>query len=326
MTRRLLFAAVFFSLAWATLPSLVKLGRQALALRELSMEQRRAKVMGPFYESMARLRTSIPPTETVAVILRQPIDITPALFFNYYIYPHPTRLFDNLRAYRDTPQPPRRIVRADQTTPEQLREMAYEEVRAEIIGLDYISPIDLPEETIRDGLVPVVASVGGAGPDSYTTEAVMANPSDAPVRVVFELLPSRQTAEVVLGPGQRVPWNDFVYEVFDRNVQGWMRFRADGPVRARFWIVNRGRRDAVALPFRDPVRHAEFNAPSAAKLWILNPNDRAIGVSINSVGHGLPALEWAWLPKSGPLVLTSDDDFVAYVSWRDSDGGSRFAW
>jgi hypothetical protein len=326
MTRRVLFAAVFFSLAWTTLPALVNLTRKAVDMRRLSMDQRRAKVMGPFYDSVLRLNRSIPRGETVAIVLPQRFDINPALFFNYYAYPRRTRIYDNLRAYRDAPERPRRIIRADENATEQLREMTYEQFRAAVIGKDHVSGFELPEDTIREGIVPVAASVRGAGPDVFTTEAVMANPSSVPVRVTVEILPFRRTAEIVLEPQQQRTWNDFVYEVFDVMDQGWVRFRADAPVRARFWFVNRGRRDAAPLPFLRPVTRAELDAPLGSRLWVVNPNAWLIGVFINDDGHVVQPLNWSWLPKSGPLVIKGESPFVVFVSWRDSDGRSHFAW
>ncbi len=322
MTRRILYAALFLSLAWTTAPALLGLAREAIGLRSLSLHDRRAKLMAPFYESAVKTDGVISKDEPVALVLRKEEDLNPAIFFNYYAYPRTTRIFRDLRAYREAKERPRQIVRVAGD----VRPMTYEQVRAQEIGREFFSPLTLPAETTRNAIVPIVASVDGPPPDNYRTEAAIENASDVPVRVGFELFPWNRIAPVVLEPGERRTWNDFVYVVFDLREQGWLRLTADGPVRARFWFVNRGRRDVVELPFVEVTRRATLDSPPGAKLWMLNPNDSAIGVEINGVGHLVKARDWSWIPREGHLTLDSAEPFVAYVSWRDRDGRSRFTW
>lgn len=321
MTRRIVFAVVFLSFAWTSVPRLVKLARQAAYLRNFSIEERRLRVIGPYYESVARLRSSLP-DEPVALVLRNAEDISAALFFNYYTYPRRTVIFKSLAAYRAAKERPGRLVRVT----DDLQEMTYGQIRDEGIGKGLVAKVNLPTDTMQRAIVPFVGSVDGPPPDVYTTEAAIENTSNARVRVRFELFPWKRTAEVVLEPRQRLTWNDFIYQVFDLREQGWLRFTADAPVRARFWFVNRGRRDAVELPFARVVQRHEFDAPPGSKLWIINPNDAPLILSINGAGHIVKPMEWAWHPVSGRLAVDGQSPFVAFVSSRDDNKRSHFEW
>jgi hypothetical protein len=312
MIRRFALGALFLSLAWTTLPGLVRAAR--------ANRQDAAQI------ELRRLARSIRPGETVALLPRQAVDAPAVAFFNYYAYPQHTRLFYDLRSYRETSGRPRRIIRFDLERSPHPRELTYEEVRAEVIGDDRVSSLQPPALTVTGGIVPTVASVGGPWPDDFRTEAVVVNASPSPVRVTFELLPRRQKVDVLLRPHQEMKWNDFVYEVFDRRDQGWMRFNCDGPVRARFWFVDRGRRQALEVPLSAPATRVHFNAPPEAKLWFLNPNERPIAIMVNDARHQVPALSWGTIRVTGSHLLTSEDPFVAYISWRDGEGKTRVVW
>jgi hypothetical protein len=107
---------------------------------------------------------------------------------------------------------------------------------------------------------------------------------------------------------------------------GWLDVRSDQPVRARFWFVNRGRRDADLLRLATLFRSASLNVPVRGRLWVLNPHDRELRVQLNEGRHTLPAravipLEWV-----GGANASAADEWYAFVTWRDAEGNTRFEW
>lgn len=327
LVRRLAFVLVFVSLAWTTVPGLAHGVRQALDLWPLSLTERRARLFGPFYESVLRVGATLPAKQPVALVLERADDVDPALFLNYYLFPRPAKLYFGLGEYRMDPKGPRRIVRIHIGRSPEARLMTYEAVRAEEIGSDHVvQHFDLQEETARSFVVPLVSSGDGPPPDVYTTEAVMENAGSAAARVNVRMYPANHTAQVILEPGERRTWNDLVYQLYSRLDAGWLEIESDQPLRARFWFVNRARTDADVVEFARFFRSATINVPVGGRLWVLNPHDRELPVRLNGGDHKLPPRSLIPLVWVGEARLQSADEWYALVSWRDAAGKTYFRW
>ncbi|MEA2568070.1 MAG: hypothetical protein QOI24_71 [Acidobacteriota bacterium] len=101
MTRRVLAAILFASLAWTTVPALLHLAREAAALRKLPLGDRRALVTKGFSRATRDVLASTAPNERLALVPRydHPGESDAAVFFNYYAYPRATRTWSGLSAY-----------------------------------------------------------------------------------------------------------------------------------------------------------------------------------------------------------------------------------
>lgn len=324
--RALAFAAVLLSLAWTTGPGLIDAARQAAALAGLDPEERRERTMAPFYESVRRIDSLTPPAEPLAIVLAGQEDGGPALFFNYYAFPRRTRLYFGLERYRLDSKGPRRIVRIAGRHSAEARLMSYDAVRAEEIGRDFVvRDFDLGEAA-RRFVVPLASSGDGPAPDTYTTEGALHNTAEVPAQVTVRMNPSGREARFELGPGERRIWNDVVYDLFGALDVGWMLIESDQPLQARFFFVSRPSRDADRLQFARFFRSARIDVPVGGRLWVLNPHARELPVRLNEGEHRLPPRSLIPLVWVGGAELLADEDWYAFVSWRDRNGRTYFRW
>ena len=236
--RRLANALVLASVLVATLPRLVPLVRRAIALAPLSVDDRRAQVMGDFYTSLR----AVPRDRPVAILLLGPRALDRGVFVNYYLYPTPARMHQD-RVSTDAPPS---IVAVASEGP----------VRRTVVAHPP------PPEAPRGFVVPFVASA--VGKDSYTTEAILEG--DAPLQLT--LAPFGVTKTVT----PPYVFSDVVQEMTGRRGIGWLTVGATGAghVRASFWFVARADARATALPLvtggppsRQTVR--------GARLFLVNP-------------------------------------------------------
>lgn len=324
--RAFALAVVVLSLAWTTVPRLTELTRQAAGLAGLSAEERRERLFGPFHASAKRIDEVIPKDEPLALVLGQPSDSGAALFFNYYVFPRLTRLYFGLEPYRLDPKGPRRIVRIDGRRSAVGRLMPYDAVRAEEIGRDQVVREFVFGEPARNFVVPIVSSGDGPAPDTYTTEGVLLNAGDANAHVTLRINPSGREARIELQPGERRVWNDVVYQLFGALDVGWMQIHSDQPVLASFYFVSRPSRDADRLQFARFFEQARIDVPAGGRLWVLNPHDRELPVRLNGGEHQLPPRSLIPLVWVGGAELVAQDQWYAFVSWRDRGGKTYFQW
>lgn len=320
------FAVVFLSLAWTTAPRLIEVMREAAGLAGLSPQQRRERLFAPFYASVKRIDEILPKEEPVALVVGQPADSGTALFFNYYAFPRRAKLYFGLEPYRIDPNGPRRIVRMDARRSAEARLMAYDAVRAEEIGRDHVVREFVFGEPARDFVVPIVSSGDGPAPDTYTTEGVLQNSGDVTAHVTLRINPSGREAQVELRPGERRAWNDIVYQLFGALDVGWMEIHSDQPVLASFYFVSRPSRDADRVQFARFFQRARIDVPVGGRLWVLNPHDRELGVRLNGGEHQLPPRSLIPLVWVGGAELVAQDEWYAFVSWRDRAGKTYFRW
>lgn len=320
------FAAVLLSLAWTTGPGLLDAGREAAALARLGPEQRREQIMAPFYESVQRIDSMTPKEEPLALVLGRSEDSGPALFFNYYAFPRRTKLYYRLEPYRLDPTGPRRIVRIAASHSAEARLMSYDAVRAEEIGRDFVVRDFELDERARQFVVPLASSGDGPAPDTYTTEGAVQNTAEETAHVTVRINPSGREARFELAPGEQRVWNDVVYDLFGALDVGWMLIDSDQPLQARFFFVSRPSRDADRLQFARFFRAARIDVPVGGRLWVLNPHDRDLPVKLNEGEHRLPPRSLIPLVWVGGAELTAEDDWYAFVSWRDRGGRTYFRW
>ena len=303
-------AILAISLAWFTIPR----------FRKVAVEGDQNHVR----DAARDLERSVPAGVPLALLAKTQTDIEAAVLLNYYLYPRKTRLYTDPSQYHGDANAPKTIARID--TARGIRLMTYAELRNEWIGNDYVTAKVEPAASAAQLLVPLVASVDGAGVDSFTTEAVIENPSDQPVTVRLQFYPARATETVQLGPRQRRTWNDLLYQLFDVSDRGWLRLESDTPVRAGFWFVNRGRKQSAALSFPPPVSRATFDAPQESRLWFVNPHDRKLAVKVNGQSTTVEALAWGSVTAAGPTVVEPEQPIVIFLSSTDSEGKTTFRW
>lgn len=325
MIRRLVFVTVMLSLAWTTAPDLTRQTRRAVELRPLSADERRARVIGPLYSSVRKIVDST--REPLAIVTTTRADLDAALFFAYYAFPRVVRIYGSIDTYRMDPKKPGTTVHIDLARSPEARIVPYEQIRAAVIGSNHIvyAP-SAADDTSTSFIVPIVSSGDGPAPDLYTTEAAIANDGAAPARLDVTIHPSGRRATIELGPRERRTWTDFVWQTFRSMEVGWLEVRSDHPVRARFWFVNRGRRDADVLRPATWFRSASLNVPVRGRLWVLNPHDRPLRVRLNEGEHTLPPRALIPLEWVGGADASADAEWYAFVTWRDAEGNTHFEW
>src|SRR5258708_35647091 len=107
---RLLLALVLLSAIAASMKPLIEIVRTVSVMRAVPRGARRERLMGPFYASMLRIAREIPPNERLALFPLRPEHYDAALFFDYYVYPHPTRIYRDVAAYRADRNAPATII------------------------------------------------------------------------------------------------------------------------------------------------------------------------------------------------------------------------
>ena len=304
-------AVLAISLAWFTIPRFRKVAVEGgdTQLRDAARD----------------LEKAVPPGVPLALVARSQTDIEAAVLLNYYLYPRRTKLYTDPSQYRGDANAPKTIARVDAARG--IRLLTYPELRSDWIGNEYVTAKLEPSSAPgAEFLVPLVASVDGAGVDSFTTEAVIENPSERPVTVRLQFFPARTIETVQLGPGERRTWNDLLYQLFDLSERGWLRLQADAPVRAGFWFVNRGRKQSVRLAFPPPVAEATFDAPSGSRLWFVNPHDRKLTVRVNGQATTVDPLAWGSVTAAGATAVVPEQPIVIFLSSTDAEGKTTFRW
>ena len=105
-----------------------------------------------------------------------------------------------------------------------------------------------------------------------------------------------------------------------------MEIHSDRPVLASFYFVSRPSRDADLLQSARFFTHARIDVPTGGRLWVLNPHDRELPVRLNEGEHRLPPRSLIPLVWVGGAELTAQDEWYAFVSWRDRGGKTYFRW
>jgi hypothetical protein len=317
--RQLLFTALLASVVIPTLPRMLTMMRLARQLWPLAMDQRREVVGGEFYRAVERLRREVPPQEPIALVATRPSDVGESLFVNYYLFPHPTRSYRDRMIYGmlNPKDRPRTIV----TLSGAPRVVSYAELRdMDLRRSHVVQNVILPPEGRTQFILPIVTSMDAPPPDTYTTEGTLA--TDGEAHVTLTLQPANLSKTLTIRGTHR--FYDLVYECFHRTDTGWLSVRSDAPVRAAFFLVNRGTQAVTPIEIiSGPLAHTvAFPASKTAKLWLLNFGDAPVLARIGSDGLSVPPRALWAVGAHGAVT----GPVFAFLSERLPNGGTRFTW
>lgn len=318
MTRRIAAAVLLASVLWTTGPSLLALVRQAIELRPLSMRERRAFI---FPGSFAPAQNM--PPEPLALIARTDAEMHEALFFNYYIYPHPTRLYRRREFYVFAANDPTRpSTTVSFTQGAQLR--SYAAIRALEITAPIVRDVAFPAAASRELIVPFAVSADGPPPDMYTVELALR--ADPRAKVTMTWFPSGVTRSFVLEGTRR--FNDVVMDLTSQMGLGWLRITSDEPIHAAAWFVNRGTRAVAPITIFGgdtlPPTPVTFPPNPDAKQWVVNLEDAPADIDAD-IGRTTLAPHAILSMPPMPRVTTSKR-IVTFQTNREPNGGTRFTW
>jgi hypothetical protein len=324
---RIAAALLFVSLAWSTLPRLIAIVNNARTLLPLSYEARRERQMGPWYASIERLRRELPKNEQVALIA-PPRDLDAAVFANYYLYPIRTRIYAGRNAYRNAapdPTRPRILVavnasHAERTNYEILRDR---DLRAghRVVTMPQLS------EPATTFILPLAASAEGPSPDTFVTEATLANPNATPAAVRVTFWPNGVARTITIPPHTTAAYYDFVYELFGIMGRGWMRVESSQPLRGAFYFANRGRGDATLLPnanHRATHLFAFGGGYRDGKLFVVNTNEVPTLATVN--GEPIPLMPHDLLVRPVASVPDVTGNVYVFLTTRELNGKTDFEW
>lgn len=323
-------AVLLASLVIPTLPRLVRDVRQANELRPLAWRARRERLFGDFYRSGMRIDAEVPRDEPLGIVLGSDLgaDRDAALFFDYYVYPRRTRIFDSLAVYRGRigdPELPKRIVHIDTIRSPEARIMTYEAIRAEeMTGRPIVRGVALSGPGITSFFVPLAVSVDGPPPDSYTTEGVIEAERETTVVMTFN--PSLQRKEIALKAGERRSFLDVVHQCFGRMDAGWLQVQATSPVRAAFWFVNRGIQSAEPLPLLGAPMNPPLVLKGKGKVWLLNVGGGDVEARVNGAPLRLGPRALISMPAAAENRIEASGPLYAFLSERQPNGETRFVW
>jgi hypothetical protein len=319
LMRRLFLAALFLSVAAFTLPHLIEIGRRAASLAPLTREQRRDRILGDFYRAAVRLRSTVPANEPIAIVARDWVESSDAMFLIGELYPHAARIYPTRASYAvaDPSRRPRVLVSvrgAPHVT-------TYAAIRAEdLSGTPIVRDMRLPADARREFIIPIAISLDGVPPAAYVVEGLLESEGEA--HVILTLQPAGVARTLTIRG--RHTFYDLVYQCFGRMDIGWIAVTSDAPIRAAFWFVNRGARSAepirlVAAPLAAPTR---FPSLPRSKLWLINFSETPalVRVDARQIVVGPRAL---LSTESGSVVR---GPVYAFLSFEDADRITRFKW
>jgi hypothetical protein len=292
--------AVFLGAIAFSLPGAVRLAQRIVALAPLSYEERRNRELGELYVSLRANESTLPPGD-VSVLLIGPHAVDRGIFVNYHLYPRASHLyFDALPA--DAPRRPLLVTEANGP------------VRRTVSRA-----LPLSRGAHRELLVPLVAALQGA--DGYATEAIF----EAATRtsVTLTLMPSGATKTLALRANEPLILGDVVYEAFGVMTTGWLRVRADEPVRAAFALANRGRAVSTAMPIVTHMPPLPHRFARGQKLWVLNPGTTAVTARIDGREEVIDAGALRTLQGS---EVDAERPLISFASTKMSDGNTTFVW
>jgi len=317
-------ALLILSAAPGWWPPLREKTRDALSLARLPYAERRARVNGPVWISIAEVERRMPGDAPVPVILRRGVDFDRAVFLTYYLYPRVTRYYASLDHYRAAAPPAPAetpLAYIDVERVDGVRVMTYHQIRAEQIHDDPAPAPPLSPAEGRELIVPFAASFDGA--DSYVTQAVFAAKSDGTLTLTLE--PEGRTWSAPLRAGEPLVLQDVVYDAFGTvTTSGWIRATATVPIRAGAALVNRGRRVIAPIKIFDAVPSPAPSVLGGDKLWLLNAGAGEATAVVNGATVTLPPRGLQSLP-SAPLNRV-DGKVLAFTSRKLPDGNTEFVW
>jgi hypothetical protein len=293
---------VFLGAFVFSLPGSLQLIRRSIELAPLSHEERRERALGPPYVTLRALEKELPDGD-VSVLLLGPNAIDRGVFVNYYLYPRAAHLhFDSLPA--ETRRP---LLVTEAEGP----------VRRTIV-----KDLAPTSGAHRDLIVPIVSALQGG--DGYATEAIITAAHDT--QVALTLMPSGATRNFTIRAGTPLIFADLVRECFGLTATGWLRIRAQKPVRAGIWFVNHVRAVAAPIPVVTQIPPIPQSVAGGEKLWILNPGEAAATVLVHGHRQVIEGGELRVFSAEEINDVDADRPLIAFTSLKTADGNTRFVW
>jgi hypothetical protein len=290
--------SVFLAAFLFSLPGAVTLVHRIIELAPLPYEELRNRVIGEWYASLRAHEKTLPPGD-VSVLLVGPQAIDRGIFVNYHLYPRASHLyFGKIPAAE--PRRPLLVV--------------------ERHGLvrRTIGRLQLSREAHREFLVPIVTAFHGA--DGYASEGLIA--SSRETRVTLTLMPSGAVRTYVVRPGQPLLFGDVVHDAFGVMATGWLRVRAEHPVRAAFSFLNRGHAIAAPVPIVTQLPPLPHRFANGEKLWVLNPGMVPVTVRNEVIEPGALRM----FDGGTSLEVEASAPVLAFTSTKTKDGNTSFLW
>jgi hypothetical protein len=175
--------------------------------------------------------------------------------------------------------------------------------------------------------VPLTGSVDGSPPDTYVTEAELANDADLPAHVRLRMMPEQKAAMAIIPPHSRVAYYDLIYQLFGVMEVRWVEVESDQPLHAGFWFVNRGRNEAAPLPFVISWATEPLTCPAGeCKAWLINRSNHDVTAYVGDTLVTVPALATISRPFRGTAKVSGawDVDVFAFATTKESP--TRFVW
>ena len=322
VARRLACILIFASLAWTTAPQLLHLARESFELQRLPLAARRLRVNGPLVASVKRVKRSLPPGEPVALIGPER-NFSPVIFANYYGFPWTSHAYAGLDHYRATagdPRRPRTIVAVGDIA----RIATYAELRDERLRGSRIVHAPPTRPAPPAFAIPLAGSVDGLPPDTYVIEADFVNDASVPATVRLTLMPEQAVKTLTIGPHATASFYDLVSQNFGVMEVRWIDVGIDQPLRVGVWFVNRGRREAVPLPFVTSWGGGILRCPAAdCKVWLVNMKNDVVTARVGSESVLLPPHALVSRPFRGTVDVAGREVY-AFASTKEPP--TRFVW
>jgi hypothetical protein len=318
MKRHATLILLLLSVAIPTFPRLVEQMRLARDLWPLPLRVRRERLMPDFYAAIEKIRAAVPQHEHIALIGITRPSLDSALFVNYYLYPHPTKIFSDRWRYLFAKEKPKVLVSLESIP----RVVTYPELRNEDVRRSRIlGNIPVPSEARTAFAIPMVTSTDGPPPVAYTIEGALASADEAHVRLT--LYPAGIVKQLTIR-GTRT-FYDLVYECFEvTEFAAWVEVTSDKPIRAAFWLVNRGAQTAAPIRLTEGplTKPASFPVMPGASLWLLNLSDNYTVAHAGSHPALVPPRTLMAINATG--VVTGR--VFAFLSIKEPNGQTRFIW
>jgi hypothetical protein len=315
---------LLLSLARTTAPQLLQLVVDAHDLQPLTQAARRARVNGPIVADVARVKGALRPGERVALI--GPVgNYAPVIFANYYGYPWISRDYAGLDHYRALAGDPLRPATIVAVSDAGARLTTYAELRdARLRGHQTVHEDQLRPMPLRFA-IPLAGSVDGLPPDTYVTEAKLANDTGSPAQVRMTMMPEQTARTLTIPPHGSVSFYDLLYQLFGVMEVRWVAVESDQPLRGGIWFVNRGRNQSAPLPFVTGGATGPLVCPEGeCKLWLLNLEGEDRTVIASDAPVTLPARSLLSRPFRGGVMLSDGQGIFAFASTKDAP--TRFVW
>lgn len=305
----------------------VETGRQMRSLVALPYEERRGRVFGDFYRSLADVRRGLGATEPVGIVMRQYRDVDRGVFVNYYLYPRRTKFYFGADQFHFdcAAGKPAALLLIDLQRDEKVRRMSEEQILLDSYRYTDFGSLNTTTGRRKRFFVPLVAAIRGEWPAAYITRMTLLSDHGAQAALTFE--PSGRTVTLPLSAGKPQAISNLIYETFGATGIGWLRVEATEPIQAAFALTNAAHHTATPLPLLENPPASPQKVHVGEKLWLLNTGGSAALVTVNGTSIVIA-------PRSLQVVracateanVSGPPGIFAFGSMKLRDGSTSFFW